>query len=81
MINGRPVGFDPETFQGPFLTFLSFAQYLLPLAVLELYLLTQNRGGPAGRYAMAATLVVLTVAMGMGVFAHTMFMVSSGTAV
>jgi len=33
-----PVGFDPKTFTGPFLNFLSFACYLLPLAVLELYL-------------------------------------------
>jgi hypothetical protein len=28
-------------FRGPFLSFLSFAQYLLPLAVLEIYLRTR----------------------------------------
>ncbi len=34
-------GIDFQTFTGPFLTFLFFGQYLVPLAVLELYL----RGG------------------------------------
>src|SRR5271165_6886925 len=32
-----PIGFDPSTFTGPLLTFLTFGQYLIPLAVLELY--------------------------------------------
>jgi hypothetical protein len=27
-----PAGFDPETFKGLFINFLSFADYLLPLA-------------------------------------------------
>lgn len=42
--NRGPVGFDPKTFTGPFITFLSFAQYLLPLAVLQLYFVAQRRG-------------------------------------
>jgi uncharacterized membrane protein len=67
-----PFGFDPTTFQGPFLTFMSFAQYLLPLAVLEFYLRTQDRSGVPGRIAMAAGLSVLTVAMGAGILAVTM---------
>jgi hypothetical protein len=66
-LNGGPAGFDPETFRGPFLTFLAFAQYLLPLVVLELYLRAQERGGPAGRFAVATVLFVLTVAMGVGI--------------
>ena len=73
-INNGPVGFDPETFQGPFLTFLGFAQYLLPLAILELYLRTQNRAGAPGRFAMTAGLLVVTVAMGVGIFVATMGM-------
>jgi hypothetical protein len=63
-----PVGFDPITFTGPFLTFLAFAQYLLPLAVLELYLRAQERSGAPGRIATAAGLFVLTLAMGVGMF-------------
>jgi hypothetical protein len=66
-----PVGFDPRTFQGPFITFLAYGSYLIPLAVLELYLRAE-RSGATGRLAMAAALLVLTVAMGAGIFAATM---------
>lgn len=66
-----PIGFDPKTFTGPFLTFMVFAQYLVPLAVLELYLRTQDRPGAPRRFAMAAGLFVLTLAMGAGIFAAT----------
>src|SRR6185369_7494995 len=66
--HGGPVGFDPRTFTGPFLTFLSFAQTLLPLAVLELYFRAQESSRPGARLAMAATLVGLTIAMGFGIF-------------
>ena len=69
-----PFGFDPTTFQGPFLTFLIFAQYLVPLAVLELYLRTQDRAGATRRIAMAAGLFVLTLAMGAGILGATMGM-------
>ena len=66
-VNGGPVGFDPTTFTGPFLVFLGFAQYLLPLAVLELYLRATDSGSDASRIAMAAVLVVLALAMGVGI--------------
>jgi tetratricopeptide (TPR) repeat protein len=66
-----PVGFDPTTFRGPFLTFMSFGQYLLPLAFLELYLRAQERPGALQRMATAAGLVIVTLAMGAGVFAVT----------
>jgi tetratricopeptide (TPR) repeat protein len=69
-----PVGFDETTFTGPFLTFLGFAQFLLPLAVLELYLRTKERPGAVRRIAMASALFVLTLAMGAGIFAATMTM-------
>jgi len=67
-------GFNAATFSGPFLTFMSFGQYLVPLAVLEIYLRTQERAGAPGRLATAAGLFVLTVAMGVGIFAATMGM-------
>jgi hypothetical protein len=72
LLNHGPFGFDPTTFTGPFLTFISFAQYLVPLAVLEIYLRTKDRAGAPGRFAMAAGFVVLTVALGVGIFAVTM---------
>lgn len=72
VVNRGPAGFDPKTFIGPFITFLSFAQYLLPLAVLELYFKAQDRAGAPGRMAMAAALFVLTLAMGVGILAATL---------
>jgi hypothetical protein len=72
LIFKRPFGFDPNTFQGPFLTFMAFASYLVPLAVLELYLRAQSRPSAPGRMAMAGGLLVLTVATGAGIFGATM---------
>lgn len=65
------IGADFKTFTGPFLTFLFFAQYLLPLAILEVYLRTQDRAGAPGKLAMAGGLFVVTVFMGIGIFAVT----------
>jgi hypothetical protein len=81
LINGRPVGFDADTFQGPALVIISFLQFLLPLAVLELYWRAQRSSGAAGRFAAAGVLLLLTIAMAIGIFGHTMFAVSSGIAV
>src|ERR1700686_5181328 len=72
ILNRGPFGFDPVTLRGPFLTFIIFAQYLVPLAVLEIYLRTRERAGVAARLGMAAGLVVLTLALGGGIFAVTM---------
>ena len=72
VLNHGPFGFNQTTFSGPFLTFMSFAQYLVPLAVLEIYLRTQDRAGASGRFAMAAGLFVLTLVMGAGIVAVTM---------
>ena len=67
-----PFGFDPQTFRGPFLTIMTYAQYLVPLAVLELYLRAQDRPGAVRRMATAAMLFVLTLGMVAGIFAVTM---------
>ena len=74
IVNKGPVGFNTKTFEGPFLSFLTFAQTLLPLLVLEIYLRTQDRAGTSGRFAMAALLFILTIAMGIGIFGATMGM-------
>lgn len=80
LINHGPVGFNPDTFEGPALTVLGFVAYFMPLGVFELYWRAQQRGSTGGRFAVAATLVLLTVAMAIGVFGHAMFMLSSGVA-
>lgn len=66
-VNGGPAGFDPETFSGPVLTVLAFAQYLLPLAVLELYFHIAAHGTARARFALAGALVLATVATLAGI--------------
>ncbi|MEA2162319.1 MAG: hypothetical protein QOK37_446 [Thermoanaerobaculia bacterium] len=73
-INKGPVGFNPKTFDGPFITALTFAQYLLPLAVLEIYMHAQERSNAIGRFATAGLLFVLTIVMAIGIFVATMGM-------
>jgi len=68
VLNRGPAGFDPKTFTGPFITFLSFAQYLLPLGVLQLYLLAQTSRSAGRQLAMAGGLFTLTLAMAGGIF-------------
>jgi tetratricopeptide (TPR) repeat protein len=67
-----PVGFDPTTFTGPFLTFMGFAQYLFPLAVLEIYFLAQDRPSALRRLATAGLIFVLTLLMVAGLLGATM---------
>lgn len=73
-VNRGPVGFDPQTFTGPFLTVWSFGQYLLPLAVLEMYLRIKDRGSDKGKSAMAASLFVISGCMCVGIFVATVGM-------
>ncbi len=67
-----PVGFDPETFTGPFLTFLSFGGYLLPLALLELYLYAARQENHIVKAGVAAALFFGTVSMSFGILAATL---------
>lgn len=71
LVNGGPVGFDPKTFSGPFITFLAFAQYLLPLGLLELYLRAQ-RAGTLQRWSMAVVLMLSALVTGTGIAGATM---------
>ncbi|CUI06017.1 DUF2306 domain-containing protein [Massilia antarctica] len=72
--NRGPAGFDPVTFQGPFLSFLSFAQYLLPLAVLELYARAQASDSVAARGTMAVVMLGLSAATAAGSAAAAMIL-------
>jgi uncharacterized membrane protein len=64
-----PVALDTTTLQGPLLTYMSVAQYLVPLTVLEVYLRAKDGGSAPRRLATAAGLFVLTLAMVAGIFA------------
>ena len=65
---GHAVGFDVDTFKGPFLTFLSIAESLLPLTILEFYLRTQASRSQMARYVMAAGITLSGLVIGIGVF-------------
>jgi hypothetical protein len=73
-VNRGPVGFNPDTFRGPALVALAFLQYLVPLAVLQLYFRAKEGASPVGRIAMTGALVMLTFAMGIGIVVATMGM-------
>lgn len=76
LVNGRPAGFDPETFTGPFLTALALFTYAFPvsLAVLELYLYAQRKQTKALGFFTAAVIVLCTLLMGIGIFGATVGM-------
>jgi hypothetical protein len=73
-INNGPVGFDPETFRGPFLVFLGFGQYLIPIAILELYFLAKKKNTNTTQVLMSLGLLLFTGITAVGIFAATMGM-------
>lgn len=74
LLNQGPVGIGGKGFDGPFVRFWAFGCYLVPLALLELYLRAQDRGSVPGRYAMAIVLAVLTLGTAIGIFGAAMGM-------
>lgn len=71
--NQGPVGVG-DHLEGPVGVSIAYGQYLVPLAVLELYLRARDGGGPTQKMAMAVGLAVLTLAMACGIVAATAFM-------
>lgn len=72
MIHQAPVGFDPETFRGPFLSFLIFACYLIPLALLEVYFYVKQHGRNIHKMFTTAILTIFAISMAAGIFGATM---------
>jgi hypothetical protein len=62
------IGIDDKTFSGPFVVTWHFGQFLLPLAVLELYFRARDATDPRARLAMAGGLFAITMLMGIGIF-------------
>ena len=68
-INHGPAGFDDDTFTGPFLTIWGLGSFLLPLAILEVYLRGEKLGiGNARKLSMACLIVVATLMIVAGTF-------------
>lgn len=71
-VTNRMLGND-VSFSDPFLKFWTWGCYLVPLTLLQLYFLTQDRGGALARLTVASGLFSLTLLMGVGIFAFAMF--------
>ncbi len=65
------IGIEWESFTGPFLYALGFAQYLLPLAMLEWYFHCQRTATPGSQLAFSGTLAFLTLYTALGIVAAT----------
>ncbi|NVJ69333.1 MAG: DUF2306 domain-containing protein [Alphaproteobacteria bacterium] len=74
MFHGRPVGFDPASFTGPVLSVLQALVYILPLAILELYLRAKAKGTPSQKLATAFGILLLSAVMAWGILGATMGM-------
>jgi uncharacterized membrane protein len=58
----------PPKFDFVFFIFWGFGSYLVPLAVLELYLRSEGRPGALAKLAVATLIVALTGVMAIGIF-------------
>lgn len=67
LVNRAPVGIGDD-FDGPFVRFLAFGCYLVPLAVLELYLRAGDGKGRLAKFLMAGVLTVLAFCAAVGIF-------------
>lgn len=71
-VHRAPVGFDPKTFSGPFLTILAFTVYvLLPLVALESYHWARQQRTVATIWAVTAQLWLLLAVCAVGLMAAT----------
>ncbi|MCH8620521.1 DUF2306 domain-containing protein [Undibacterium sp. TS12] len=56
----------PADYQEAYAIVVNYAQFVLPLTMLEVYLRISHQSGNARRYAIAASMLVLTLVMGGG---------------
>lgn len=70
-LHGAPVGFDPVTFTGPFLTTLHTLTYIVPLLFLEIYLRAKAQGSATHKLMTAIGVGLLSIAMLGGVLSAT----------
>jgi len=73
IINQGPVGMT-DNMDGWFDLFSVYGSYLVPLAILELYLRAKAAGSPVQRYAVSALVTAATLVMAVGIFGAYMFM-------
>lgn len=66
VIHRAPVGFDPETFTGPFLNALAVFVYILPQAVVALYFKAKFSNSANKKLAFSLLLFVITIGIAVG---------------
>ena len=66
VIHQAPVGFDPETFTGPFLNALGIFVYILPQALVALYFKAKFSGYASRKLAFSLLLFVITIGIAVG---------------
>ena len=71
-IHQAPVGFDPETFQGPALNMLYVVSYILPIAFFEFYSLSKKSKKPSLQLMTSIFLLIITAGIAVGTFSATM---------
>lgn len=76
VINQAPVGFNPDTFTGPFLWFLSTFAYAIPISLilLEMYFYAQKKQNQTFSTATSAIIFLFTIIMAIGIFGATIGM-------
>ncbi len=76
VINQAPVGFNPDTFTGPFLWVLSTFAYAVPISIilLEMYFYAQKKQNQAFSTATSVIIFLFTIIMAIGIFGATMGM-------
>jgi uncharacterized membrane protein len=76
VIHKAPIGFDPKTFDGPFLWFLAIFTYALPLSLFtyESYLLAVKSKNNIYKWGVSSMIVILTLIMALGIVGATMGM-------
>lgn len=72
LIHQAPVGFDPETFTGPFLDALGVFVYVFPQVIVALYFRAKKSGNPLSKWLFSIVLFLITLGTAVGVFAATM---------
>jgi uncharacterized membrane protein len=74
VINQAPVGFNADTFTGPFLWVLSTFAYAVPISLilLEMYFYAQKKQNQAFSTATSAIIFLFTIIMAIGIFGATM---------
>ena len=68
------VGIDFQTFTGPAVIIIYFAQYLLPLAMLEWYFRIQGKASTKAQWLFSVVLIGLSTFMGIGIYSATINM-------